>query len=157
MIGNDVVDLALAKTESNWRRKGYLDKIYTVLEIKIIQNSDNQENKIWELWSRKEAVYKIIIQKRGKRGYYPIKIECLENGLVQFENQFYYTKTYFSDDFIYSEALENKHDLEKIICLENSNLIYKIKGIPFLTINNKTVSVSKTHHGRFEKCVYLNL
>ncbi|WP_395054390.1 4'-phosphopantetheinyl transferase superfamily protein [Flavobacterium sp.] len=157
MIGNDVVDLALAITQSNWKRKGYLEKIFTLSEIKIIQNSANQGKKVWELWSRKEAVYKIIMQKGGKRGFYPINIECLEKGIVQFENQLFYTKTYFSNDFIYSEALENKEDFEKIMPLENSNSIYKINGMPFLKINNKTVSVSKTHHGRFEKSVYLKL
>ena len=95
MIGNDIVDLALAKKESNWKRKGYLDKIFTVSEQLLIQKFTNQELAIWNLWSRKEAVYKIILQKGGIRGYYPIKIECLdlnlENGKVQFENQIFYT------------------------------------------------------------------
>ncbi len=156
MIGNDIVDLALAKNQSNWKRKGYLEKIFTLSEIKIIQNAINKDDKVWELWSRKEAVYKIIMQKGGKRGFYPRKIECLENEIVAFENQLFYSKTYFSDDFIYSEAVMNKNEFEKIMPLENFNLIYKINGMPFLKINNKTVSVSKTHHGRFEKTIYLD-
>ena len=33
MIGNDVVDLQLAKTQSNWQRKGFLEKQFTEFEI----------------------------------------------------------------------------------------------------------------------------
>jgi hypothetical protein len=32
MIGNDVVDLALAQKESNWKRKGFLNKLFTSVE-----------------------------------------------------------------------------------------------------------------------------
>lgn len=160
MIGNDIVDLALAKEESNWKRKGYLDKIFTVSEQLLIQKSTNQELAIWNLWSRKEAVYKIILQKGGKRGYYPIKIECLdlnlENGIVQFENQIFYTKTIVKNESIYSIAVQNVNDFQNIKTLENSNLLYKIDGIPFISINNEVKNASKTHHGKFERIVYLD-
>ncbi len=59
MIGNDVVDLALAKVESNWQRKGYLDKLFTTKEQNLIFCSENPTIMVWILWSRKEAVYKI--------------------------------------------------------------------------------------------------
>jgi phosphopantetheinyl transferase (holo-ACP synthase) len=32
VIGNDIVDLALARKESNWKRPGYLNKIFTTKE-----------------------------------------------------------------------------------------------------------------------------
>ena len=41
MIGNDIVDLNLAKTESNWQRKGFLEKQFTDSEINEILNSEN--------------------------------------------------------------------------------------------------------------------
>jgi phosphopantetheinyl transferase (holo-ACP synthase) len=160
VIGNDIVDLALAKKESNWKRKGYLDKIFTVSEQLLIQKSTNQELAIWNLWSRKEAVYKIIVQKGGKRGYYPIKIECLdlnlENGMVQFENQIFHTKTIVTGDSVYSIAVQNLNDFQNIKTLENSHLLFKVDGIPFISINNEVKNASKTHHGKFEKIVYLD-
>ena len=160
MIGNDIVDLALAKKESNWKRKGYLDKIFTASEQLLIQKSTNQELAIWNLWSRKEAVYKIILQKGGKRGYYPIKIECLdlnlENGMVQFENQIFYTKTIATEEWIYSLAVEYEKDFRNIKTLVNSHLLFKVDGIPFISINNDVKNASKTHHGKFEKIVYLD-
>ena len=160
MIGNDIVDLAEAKKESNWKRKGYLDKILTVSEQLLIQKSTNQELALWNLWSRKEAVYKIILQKGGKRGYYPRKIECLdlnlENGMVEFENQIFYTITIVKNESVYSIAVQNLNDFQNIKTLENSNLLYKIDGIPFISINNEVKNASKTHHGNFERIVYLD-
>ena len=160
MIGNDIVDLALAKKESNWKRKGYLDKIFTVSEQLLIQKSTNQELAIWNLWSRKEAVYKIILQKGGKRGYYPIKTECLDlnldNGIVQFGNQIFYTKTIATEEWIYSLAVEYENDFQNIKTLENSYLLFKVDGIPFISINNEVKNASKTHHGKFERIVYLD-
>lgn len=160
MIGNDVVDLAVAKTESNWKRKGYLDKIATASEQLLLQKSTNQELAFWNLWSRKEAVYKIIIQKGGKRGYYPIKIVCLdlnlEYGVVQFQNQIFYTKTTVTAESVYSLAVEDVINFEKIKALENNHLLFKVDGIPFISLNNLVKNVSKTHHGKFERIVYLD-
>ena len=31
-IGNDIIDLKLAKTQSNWQRKGFLEKQFTQKE-----------------------------------------------------------------------------------------------------------------------------
>lgn len=161
MIGNDIVDLALAKKESNWKRKGYFDKIFTVSEQFLIQKSANQNIAVWSLWSRKEAVYKIILQNGGKRGYYPIKIECLdlnfENGSVQFQNQFFYTKTIVTEESVYSVAVEYEEDFENIKNIENDNSLFKIDGIPFILLNNRIKNVSKTHHGNFERIVYLDV
>ena len=38
--GNDIVDLSLAKTESNWKRKGFLEKIFTENSL-LINLEDN--------------------------------------------------------------------------------------------------------------------
>jgi phosphopantetheinyl transferase (holo-ACP synthase) len=161
VIGNDIVDLALARKESNWNRKGYLDKIATASEQLLIQKSTNQEYAFWNIWSRKEAVYKIILQKGGKRGYYPIKIECLdlnlENGLVQFENQIFYTKTSIINESVYSIAVKNSTDFNKIRTIENDNSLFKVDGIPFISLNNEVKNVSKTHHGKFERIVYFEI
>ncbi len=160
-IGNDIVDLDLAKIQSNWKRKGYLDKIFTKKEQSFIFKSKNQEDMVWQLWSRKESVYKIIIQKGGIRGYYPIKIECLDfdlnYGIVSFENDIFHTKTSISNDSIYSIAVENKANFEKIIEINNFQKLYIKKGIPYLKIDNKLQFASKTHHGQFEKTISLQI
>lgn len=159
MIGNDVVDLDLAKTQSNWKRKGFLDKIFTHEEQNCILNAVHPEEMVWNLWSRKEAVYKIIMQRGGKCGYYPLKIKCTrcttENGIVTFENEKFYTKTILYPNYIYTLAVVNQEHFTKIRKSENPENFIKIEGIPFYTLNSKLHAASKTHHGKFEHSVYL--
>jgi hypothetical protein len=42
VIGNDIVDLALARKESNWKRPGYLNKIFTTKEQLLISSAENR-------------------------------------------------------------------------------------------------------------------
>lgn len=58
MIGNDVVDLKAAAKESNWRRKGFLDKVFTAREQEALSSFEDQDLLVWLLWSMKEAAYK---------------------------------------------------------------------------------------------------
>jgi phosphopantetheinyl transferase (holo-ACP synthase) len=158
MIGNDVVDLELSRKESNWQRNRFLDKIFTKKEQFLIQKSRNQEIAIWNLWSRKEAVYKIWNRETRIRKYNPIQFECfnldLEIGKVTFESKLYFTKTEITSDFIHTIAVSNKDDFLNIITLENSSKIQKENGIPFhMNANNEIYPVSKSHHGRFERII----
>ena len=60
MIGNDIVDLVQARFQSNWKRKGFVQKIFTQKEQELIFSSKNPENMVWNLWTRKESAYKIF-------------------------------------------------------------------------------------------------
>ena len=82
MIGNDIIDLALALKESNWKRKGFLDKIFTKNEQLLILNTQNPEVMVWNLWSRKEAAYKIYNRQTGIRGYFPLQLECFNMEII---------------------------------------------------------------------------
>lgn len=159
MIGNDIIDLNLAKTQSNWKRKGYLDKIFTSKEQSFIFKSSNPNEMVWSLWSRKEAVYKILIQQGKKSGYFPIKIECLdaefEMGIVCFDSELYYTKTILSKKNIHSIAVTNLSDFEKVNSFKKRMVFQKIDTIPYVYFNQKCYSASKSHHGNFEIIVWL--
>lgn len=156
MIGNDVVDLDLAKSESNWERKGYIIKIFTEYEQKLIQNSSYKTETIWILWSRKEAVYKIILQQNGSRGYYPLKIKNIdfEKGLVEYNNQIFFTNTKITNSKIHTIALL-KPDFDNVIINFDKNKIKKVNSIPYLLLNNKYINVSISHHGKYEELVSL--
>ncbi|WP_395048576.1 4'-phosphopantetheinyl transferase superfamily protein [Flavobacterium sp.] len=163
MIGNDIVDLALAQKESNWKRKGFLDKIFTKNEQLQISNAENSEVMVWNLWSMKEAAYKIYNRQTQIRGYYPLQLECfyleIINGIafgkVVIKESVYYTKTEVTSQFINTIAVENSKDFDKIKTLENRNNIKKNNGIPSYfeneTFGSKPVSIS--HHGRFEQII----
>lgn len=153
MIGNDVVDLALARKESNWKRKGFLDKIFTKTEQIQISSSEYPEIMVWSLWSKKEAVYKIYNRKSGIRTFIPMQIECFETGIVCCYGTDYYTKTIFLGECIHTIAVLDQADFLKIKTFESEYIIQKIKGIPTILENSNLVSIS--HHGRFEKRILL--
>lgn len=62
-VGNDIVDLNLAKTQSNWQRNGFLEKQFTQKEQQEIYNSKNPFLQVWQFWSMKEAAYKCYTQQ----------------------------------------------------------------------------------------------
>lgn len=76
MIGNDLVDLKLAAKQSNWQRKGFLDKLFTPIEQGYILNSDNPFETVWLLWSMKESAYKVYLQMHNDRFFAPKKLMC---------------------------------------------------------------------------------
>ena len=165
MIGNDIVDLALARKESNWKRKGFLDKIFTTKEQLLILNAENPEVMVWNLWSRKEAAYKIYNRKTQIRGYFPLQLECFELeiidgrsfGKVVIKDLIYFTKTEITTQFVHTIAVENVQNFDTIKTLENRKNIQKNNGIPgyFEKENSVLIPISISHHGRFEQIVSL--
>ena len=163
MIGNDVVDLWQSRQESNWQRKGFLEKLFTAEEQLLIKCHLNHEMMVWMLWSMKEAAYKIYNRETKIREYIPKKLVCSNinfatNSGIQgqvncYENQ-YYTKTYLNNDYIHTIAANTLEDLKNAIEIENKNIIKDEYGIPYLRIlPDKFQDVSISHHGRFEKVV----
>ena len=76
MIGNDIVDRAQAHRESNWQRRGFLDKVFTTDEQHLILTSNDPECMVWTLWSMKESAYKVAVRETEKRVFAPRKLEC---------------------------------------------------------------------------------
>jgi phosphopantetheinyl transferase (holo-ACP synthase) len=165
VIGNDIIDLALAQKESNWKRKGFLNKIFTDKEKFLILNDLNPELMVWNLWSRKEAAYKIYNRNTGIRGYFPLQIECtnlelidgIQLGKVAIKEAIYYTKTSINLEYINSIAVVAIEDFDKVTLLKNSKYIRKNNGIPyyFENTNSELKPVSISHHGRFEQMISL--
>jgi phosphopantetheinyl transferase (holo-ACP synthase) len=155
MIGNDVVDLALAKKQSRWQRKGFMDKIFTPSEQLRINASQNPESMVWNLWSRKEAAYKIYHRETGIRGYFPLQLVCdcsnPNEGTVSIKGFCYFTKTTVDADCVYTIAVAAKEHFDLIKTINQNTPITKINGIPYR--NNPQIQepkpVSITHHGRF--------
>lgn len=155
MIGNDVVDLALAREESNWQRAGFLQKLFTKAEQQLISNATFCDVMVWNLWSRKEAAYKIYNRDTGQRRFMPLQLECIyeseSHGKVICEGRCYYTQTTTTKACIATIAVVNESDFSKIVILENSLELHKENGIPFYY--DRPVSIS--HHGNFKQIVTL--
>jgi phosphopantetheinyl transferase (holo-ACP synthase) len=176
-IGNDIVDLSLAKIESNWQRKGFLEKQFTQKEQHEILNSETPFLKVWLFWSMKEAAYKCYTQNIKARFFAPQKFECSliskETGRVFFEGVTFYTTSFFSEFYIYTIASETEKEtavFSEIGSSNSINLDVKVKiaakigvlaeaiekrkttiGAPLFYYQEKliTKSCSISHHGNY--------
>lgn len=176
MIGNDIIDLQLAKIQSNWQRPGFLEKQFTEKEIQSILESENSFETVWRFWSMKEAVYKLIVQQENKRFFAPKKFECKivsgSEGEVIYEGKSFKVRTESNSKYIYSVVggssfnwmnTESSSDffteVERTLGYSSTEIhIKKNKhGVPNLFIADMQVSQSftKTHHGRFEAIEFI--
>jgi len=153
-IGNDIVDLNLAKTESNWQRKGFLEKQFTLKERGEILNAENPFLKVWLFWSMKEAAYKIYTQKIKERFFAPQKFECSliseEIGNVTFKENVYYTTSLFNPFYVHTIAKDTKEGTAVFssICLPNKiNSNLKIKLAAELGVSSEEIEKRKTTVG----------
>ena len=161
-MGNDIVDLALAKIESNWKRKGYLNKLFTDLEQNYIRTAKNQDIMVWILWSLKESTYKAYQRIQINRGFYPqkIKIKSLEikdsialSKLELFGMDFF-GKTIITSEWIHSIVTTKVSDLNQILEVKPKDIKKDKNFLPYCAISNQSISIS--HHGAYQKIVQLN-
>ncbi len=112
MIGNDIVDLSLAKTQSNWQRKGFLRKLFSAEEIDLISDATEPDLMVWKLWSMKESAYKADFRSSEKRKFNPGKFQCKmvteAIGNVQYEGRIYKTNTLIAHNFIHTSAWQEE-------------------------------------------------
>lgn len=154
MIGNDVVDLDLAKVQSNWRRKGYLDKIFSPAEQTLIATASCADEMVWILWSMKEAAYKIDNRITSIRNFAPASLVCSlalsnneMNGSVSIQDRVYFTKTSVLPNYVHTIAAPVFDQLSKI-----STEIYSLSNHP---IDYKSMAAGcVSHHGRYLALVY---
>lgn len=166
MIGNDIIDLDLAGRESNWQRRGFLEKIFTETEQELIFKHEVPEIMVWILWSMKESSYKVYNRLTARRAYIPQFFECFELdvrpnsavGKIICDDLIFYTKTVVSKEFIRTIAVLDERDLRKVKMLDNDVKIKKTNGIPdfFDKMANEFRPISISHHGRFDSLVALN-
>lgn len=151
MIGNDIVDLDLAKIQSNWRRKGYLDKIFSPAEQTLIAKANCADEMVWLLWSMKEAAYKIHNRINGIRNFAPASLLCnLDevNGSVSIQDRVYFTKTSVLPDYV--------HTIAAPACNQLSKISIDIYALPNHPIDYKAMTPGcVSHHGRYLALVYL--
>lgn len=166
MIGNDVIDIIQSRQESNWQRKGFIEKLFTPAEQLIIAQNPEPEFIIWLLWSMKEAAYKIYNRQTKIREFIPQKLICTilsktdiySTGQVICGENIYHTKTTITQDSLHTIAVATLGNLHNVIEIEKKDIIKDKNGIPYLSdsSSHKTKDVSISHHGRFEKVVIIN-
>lgn len=113
MIGNDIVDLEVARAQSNWKRNGFLQKIFTTREQEYILKAAEPDRMVWLLWAMKEAAYKAH-QRRFDlpRFFSPNKFsgtlldqkETSVLGSVSFDAHTYQTRAHFNSELVHCVA-----------------------------------------------------
>ncbi len=181
MIGNDIIDLNLIRNQSNWERRGFLQKLFTEKEQAFIMNSEDPELNVWLLWSMKEATYKAVQRKyKLERFYNPKRFVCEQvkinpgkaRGVVCFEEDVFEINSLLFPTMIHTSTAntefslisENKNSrlrlLQKIaaqknIPLESLNISKDKQGIPFVSYrgDNLQIPFSLSHHGNYSAYV----
>lgn len=154
MTGNDIVDITAAAVESNWKRKGFLQKIFTQKEQEYIHNAAAPTQMVWKLWSMKESAYKIYTRQYGGRFFAPKKLNCTllseTAGQVTIDTISYQTLTITTNDYIYSVArsrgTENADFINSCFYLPQS-----CETKPQLFINKKIIDSYHAVSGRVKK------
>ncbi|WP_118973312.1 4'-phosphopantetheinyl transferase family protein [Taibaiella koreensis] len=175
MIGNDIVDLACAARESNWQRRGWLQKLFTTAEQEYIHAAEIPAHIVWLLWSMKESAYKMAHRKDGISRFAPLQLVCTDvqlqpgtaRGCVITASDYHYTSSRITPDFVHTLALEQNNSGSATVYISDSMEAATIpgyvvrkndKGVPglqhILTGNIRPVSIS--HHGRFAAIAYLD-
>jgi phosphopantetheinyl transferase (holo-ACP synthase) len=152
MVGNDIVDLKRAALESNWQRKGFLNKVFTPSEKQYIQDAENPFQMVWLLWSMKESAYKIYMQEHQNRFFNPKKMACTllkdSLGVVKINNASYRTFSTINSAFIYTIAVLKNTDKIESQSFEINDSGYLIQH---QTCKSKVIEVlSKKHHVKKE-------
>lgn len=127
MLGNDIVDLAEAKQNSNWKRPRFLEKLFTPNEQHFIKSSEFPFVMVWRLWSMKEAAYKLYTQLHPSRFYKPKQFECnIKNlkGTVNYQDFKCFLTTQITSQYILSEARLVHTDLSsEVLEIESRSVI----------------------------------
>ena len=158
LIGNDIVDLKVAEQESNWKRKGYLHKIFTQEEQLLILSNPDPQVMVWLLWSMKEAAYKIHSCKNGTRSFAPTQLCCEvfnlslnhSTGLVRMEETVFFTESTLNDQLIHTICASGKDELRQIEV--NISKPKDPLNFNYHPLNPQCVS----HHGAYLALVFLN-
>ncbi|GGB98018.1 4'-phosphopantetheinyl transferase family protein [Dyadobacter sediminis] len=151
MIGNDLVDLYCASIESNWKRKGFLDKLFTTSEKTQIRSGENPFLLVWKYWTMKEAAYKIYSRMTGIRSFAPVKLCCTLGehtfGTVQIDDLKFYTCTEMTENYIHTIAGLQSDQLAKI----RIEIIHYSGELPAYASKNPACV---SHHGHYLALVY---
>ena len=153
MIGNDIIDLSLAKTESNWQRRGFLEKQFTANEQQLILAATNSFILVWRFWSMKEAAYKVFAQQNEIRFFAPKKFDCLliseKEGLVFYKDQRFYTSSIVTQNYIFTLASFEKSTkvYSKFVMPCVIDLMIKIKLEDVTTFSAIEIEQKKSKNG----------
>ncbi|MFY7666596.1 4'-phosphopantetheinyl transferase family protein [Flavobacterium sp.] len=165
MIGNDIIDLQFALSESIVLQQRRLDKICTVAEQRYIRESENPWQTFWLIWTRKEACYKAFQRLHYIHSFCPHQIENQIDTsgmllpLILFRNKKFFARTTMNQVKIDTVCASSQALLTDITTVSDLKEILQLtdfkkdnNGIPYLQARNikQQFPVSKSSHGAYK-------
>jgi len=120
MIGNDIVDFSEARKTDRWKNPRFLDIVFTAQEQNLIGNKANAFQRIWELWSAKESVYKVLLQRSEAPFFNPKKLECSHRDnltVVRYKSLTYRVQTNTTSNYVLSQTANPTLQIKKRVIL----------------------------------------
>lgn len=165
MIGNDIIDLQVALSESTVLQQRRLDKICTLAEQRYIRQAENPFQTFWLIWSRKEACYKSFQRDNYIHSICPHQIENqfdssgMLSETISFRGKQFFVQTAIDGSKIHSICSSSEERLKEIHVLDDlQELLYLFdfkkdtNGLPFLQTknNHRRIPLSKSSHGAYK-------
>lgn len=115
MIGNDIVDLRLAKSAHRWREQRFQEKVFCEQEQNLITQVSDPFGCLWRFWTMKESAYKVFKQTSPESTFSPISFTCRlltdSMGMVNFGSTQYKMQTFSNKLFIYSFCTDHQSNI----------------------------------------------
>lgn len=133
MVGNDIIDIELTRQQTDWKREGFLQKVFAQEEQNWIYSSDDPFMTVWRMWSMKESAYKLFLQAGEDRFLNPLRLRCQinspEEGVVGIGDLHIYTRSKYHPKFIYTSALStyNGAAMDHVFHLSKTDTYFQSK------------------------------
>lgn len=177
MIGNDIIDLNLAREISSFRRSRLYRKLFSAEEQGALEIAEDRDLLFWKFWAMKEAAYKAHQRRFGlPRSFEPVQFQCSSSAgeeAVRVGELQYIIQTSVSQDYLQCIAVglpaerfqqetssTSEETKEKLFAAVSTlkaipkNKIYIEKDkdfVPHLMYHNRPINCafSLSHHGNF--------
>ncbi|MFZ0491317.1 MAG: 4'-phosphopantetheinyl transferase superfamily protein [Salegentibacter sp.] len=181
MIGNDIIDLGLAKEVSGLRQSRLYHKLFTPEEQQALKKAEDRNLLFWKFWAMKEAAYKAHQRRfRLARSFEPTKFECTSSvgeELVKIGEHTYSLHTsrtakhlqsvavaFPAEKFQHETSVTSEETKEKLFAAvsawkkipqEKISLEKDKDSVPHLMYQNRNLNCafSLSHHGNFSAYV----
>lgn len=133
-LGNDIVDLSVAKKQKRTFSPRFLNKVFTKNEQSYLWEAEDPFTRLWLLWSIKESTYKCHLKNCGTRLFNPVKINCIPQNENCFsaviDHRTYHTFSTSSTDFIHTIATEDS-DFPTVHYFRTNGLLEETRKIVY--------------------------
>jgi phosphopantetheinyl transferase (holo-ACP synthase) len=135
MIGNDIVDLELAKTAHRWRASRFQEKIFCEHEREVIANASDSFLALWRMWTMKESAFKAFKRTDPNSIFSPSNYRCRliseKLGYIIYNEQQLKTTTVVGSKYIYTfvSIYPSKTQMNKFLESDTANHPYLKKQI----------------------------